>query len=76
MSDNEKRVAQQARDRAGTREEWRAARVALLDRAPLGRNEGAPSEGSRPGRGRNPGMWFGRDDEYENGNETSGNRSE
>jgi predicted dithiol-disulfide oxidoreductase (DUF899 family) len=37
----------------------------LLDRAPLGRNEGDPSEGSRPGRGRNPGMWFGRHDEYE-----------
>ena len=36
----------------------------LLDRAPLGRNEGDPSEGSRPGRGRNPGMWFGRHDEY------------
>jgi predicted dithiol-disulfide oxidoreductase (DUF899 family) len=37
----------------------------MLDRAPLGRNEGDPSEGSRPGRGRNPGMWFGRHDEYE-----------
>jgi predicted dithiol-disulfide oxidoreductase (DUF899 family) len=36
----------------------------LLDRAPLGRNEGDPSEGSRPGRGRSPGMWFGLHDEY------------
>jgi predicted dithiol-disulfide oxidoreductase (DUF899 family) len=41
----------------------------LLDRAPLGRNEGEPSEGSRPGRGRNPGMWFGRHDEYEDGDD-------
>jgi predicted dithiol-disulfide oxidoreductase (DUF899 family) len=37
----------------------------LLDRAPLGRDEGDASEGSRPARGRNPGMWFGRHDEYE-----------
>jgi predicted dithiol-disulfide oxidoreductase (DUF899 family) len=38
----------------------------LLDRAPLGRNEGDPTDGSRRGRGRSPGMWFGRHDEYEN----------
>jgi predicted dithiol-disulfide oxidoreductase (DUF899 family) len=37
----------------------------LLDRSPLGRNEDDTSEGSRPGRGRNPGMWFGRRDEYD-----------
>jgi predicted dithiol-disulfide oxidoreductase (DUF899 family) len=36
---------------------------ALLDRAPLGRNEGE-ALGSSP-RGRNPGMWFGRRDEYD-----------
>jgi predicted dithiol-disulfide oxidoreductase (DUF899 family) len=39
----------------------------LLDRAPLGRNEGDASEGSRPERERNPGIWFGRHDEYEDG---------
>jgi predicted dithiol-disulfide oxidoreductase (DUF899 family) len=48
----------------------------LLDRAPLGRNEGEASDGSRPGRGRNPGMWFGRHDEYEGGNEATGQGSE
>jgi predicted dithiol-disulfide oxidoreductase (DUF899 family) len=32
MSENEKRIAQLARDRAGTREEWQAAREALLER--------------------------------------------
>jgi predicted dithiol-disulfide oxidoreductase (DUF899 family) len=37
---------------------------ALLDRAPKGRNEDDESGGSRPGRGRSPGMWFGRHDEY------------
>jgi predicted dithiol-disulfide oxidoreductase (DUF899 family) len=36
----------------------------ILDRAPKGRNEDDESEGSRPGRGRSPGMWFGRHDEY------------
>jgi predicted dithiol-disulfide oxidoreductase (DUF899 family) len=37
----------------------------LLDRAPLGRNEGEGEEARRPGRGRNPGVWFGRHDEYD-----------
>jgi predicted dithiol-disulfide oxidoreductase (DUF899 family) len=37
---------------------------ALLDRAPLGRNEDDAAD-ARPGRGRNPGVWFGRHDEYE-----------
>ena len=37
---------------------------AMLDRAPLGRNEG-DSVGGRPGMGRSPGAWFGRHDEYE-----------
>jgi predicted dithiol-disulfide oxidoreductase (DUF899 family) len=37
----------------------------LLDMAPLGRNEGDGPESDRPERGRSPGMWFGRHDEYE-----------
>jgi predicted dithiol-disulfide oxidoreductase (DUF899 family) len=35
----------------------------MLDRAPLGRNEG-DSDGGRPAMGGSPGAWFGRHDEY------------